>query len=187
MTKLSHSAFRKYNKLNYQNNDRNMNRSYFNRNSPFFNTFNNAYQDYQNREDRRNEKSRLKIIIKVEKNLNERKFDKNNQKKAYNNSKNYGKIEFKSQNRYKVKIKNQNQINYKNKDKIKTFLSGKKNYFDLRKNYMKKYYQSENFVYFNSNNDFDNEKKTRYLNSFTYIHKNAMSSMLCVFSHQIIV
>lgn len=58
-----------------------------------------------------------------------------------------------------IKNKNKNQINDKNKDKAKTFLIEKKNHFDLQENNMKKYYQSENLAYFNSNNDFNNEKE----------------------------
>ena len=82
MTKSFNFIFRRYNKSYYQNNEQKINRFYFNRNNRFSNISNNVYQKYQKRdhfrsENRRREKFRLEMIIKIEKKSSEQKFDKN--------------------------------------------------------------------------------------------------------------
>ena len=164
MIKSSNFTFRRYSKLYYQDNERNMNRFYFNRNSRFSNISNNAYQEYQKHhfrsENRRREKSRREMIIKVEKksnerefdkNANERKFDRNSQNKIYDNFRHYEKNKT-SHNRYKI----ENKDDYKNKDKVKTFIIERKDSLKLSKNSDNdNYNQFENFAYF----DFDDEKE----------------------------
>ena len=164
MIKSFNFIFRRYSKSYYQNNERNMNRFYFNRNSRFSNISNNAYQEYQKHhfrnENRRREKSRRDVIIKVEKksnerksdkNANERKFDRNSQNKIYDNFKHYEKNRT-SHDRYKI----ENKSDYKNKDKVKTFIIERKDSLKLSKNSDNDdYNQFEDFAYF----DFDDEKE----------------------------
>ena len=154
MTKFSQSAFRKYSK-SYYDNERNMNRLYFNRNSRFSNLSNNAYQDYQKRErrrdiqDRRNEKSRLKVIIKVKERLSDREFEKNNRNTFYNDRSKRRRFN----ERYKSDYKNeQNKNIYKNKRKVRTYLAQKNEFLDDQNDY-ENYHQSQDLNYFNS--DFD--------------------------------
>ena len=164
MTKSFNSIFRRYSKSYCQDNERNMNRFYFNRNSRFFNILNNAYQEYQKHyfrsENRRREKFRREMIIKVEKklserefdkNANERKFDRNSQNKIYDNFRHYEKDRT-SHDRYKIENKN----DYKNKDQAKTFITERKNNLKLSKNSDNdNYNQFEDLAYF----DFDDEKE----------------------------
>ena len=164
MIKSFNFIFRRYSKSYYQNNERNMNRFYFNRNSRFSNILNNVYQEYQKHhfrsENRRREKFRRDVIIKVEKksnerefdkNANERKFDRNSQNKIYDNFRHYEKNRT-SHDRYKI----ENKSDYKNKDKAKIFIIERKNNLKLSKNSNNDdYNQFENFAYF----DFDDEKE----------------------------
>ena len=164
MIKSFNFIFRRYSKSYYQNNERNMNRLYFNRNSRFFNISNNVYQKYQKHhfrsENRRREKFRREMTIKVEKklnerksdkNANERKFDRDSQNKIYDNFRHYEKNKT-SHDRYKI----ENKSDYKNKDKAKTFITERKNNLKLSKNSDNDdYNQFEDFAYF----DFDDEKE----------------------------
>ena len=100
------------------------------------------------------------MIIKIEKklserefdkNANERKFDRDSQNKIYDNFRHYEKNRT-SHDRYKI----ENKSDYKNKDKAKTFITERENSLKLSKNSDNDdYNQFENIAYF----DFDDEKE----------------------------